>query len=454
LRKIFRVDMYGNVVADPDHTSDSALCWFDVDHCFPWCRGGRSVQKNFAAVQWDANRRVKSDKLIQTLHKDKMSCGLQLEQFEALMEHVKNQDGRRRDTTADFDKVKYWLTTSPKSGKALSDFQGKFWAWKKSQNRSDGLACGQNLWDFFGHHFDEAAPVAGVAGVACTPAAPAGEDAAADHAHTTVDTHSLNAACEVPSVKISEIEPMPLPEFQLDETGVWRRRTGRVGHVFHVERSTTSRAKCRRCGNIVQKGDIRIGFPMHDRRGDDGAVTGWKHLKCSRVSSSECPVMDDVWVSGWDALSEKERSIVQDELCRKDAPSDSQLDSEEVECGSGGVMAAGVKPVALFPAAQKRNTECDTPPPLPSAGSLPPTRPPNELTCLKVQVRSNLVEVSGRATYSVKDSLRTLGFVWEPSETRKCWSKTFADDTDKNRLLSLVQELATGHSLQYTYEKI
>jgi len=161
LRKIFRVDMYGNVVADPDHTSDSALCWFDVDHCFPWCRGGRSVQKNFAAVQWDANRRVKSDKLIQTLHKDKMSCGLQLEQFEALMEHVKNQDGRRRDTTADFDKVKYWLTTSPKNGVALSNFQGKFSAWKKSQNRSDGFACGQNLWDFFEHHFDEAAPVAG-----------------------------------------------------------------------------------------------------------------------------------------------------------------------------------------------------------------------------------------------------------------------------------------------------
>jgi hypothetical protein len=65
------------------------------------------------------------------------------------------------------------------------------------------------------------------------------------------------------------------------------------------------------------------------------------------------------------------------------------------------------------------------------------------------------VEVRGRATYSVKDSLKTLGFVWEPSETRKCWSKTFAssDEADKNRLLSLVQELATGHSLQYSFEK-
>jgi hypothetical protein len=172
LRNIFRVDMYGNVVAHPDHTSDSALCWFDVDHCFPWCRGGRSVKENFAAVQWDANRRVKSDKLIQTLHKDKMSCGLQLEQFEVLMEHVKNQSGRSRKKKADFDKVKYWLTTSPKNGEALSDFQGKFSAWKKSQTRSDGKKSGKNLWDFFGNHFDEAAPVAGVAGVHGTSATP------------------------------------------------------------------------------------------------------------------------------------------------------------------------------------------------------------------------------------------------------------------------------------------
>ena len=36
----FRVDMYGNVVSI--HASDGALCKFDVDHIFPWSRGGRS----------------------------------------------------------------------------------------------------------------------------------------------------------------------------------------------------------------------------------------------------------------------------------------------------------------------------------------------------------------------------------------------------------------------------
>ena len=59
------------------------------------------------------------------------------------------------------------------------------------------------------------------------------------------------------------------------------------------------RAKCRRCGKPIQKGHLRIGFPMHDARGDEGAVTGWNHLNCSRLSLAECPSMDDTWVSGW-----------------------------------------------------------------------------------------------------------------------------------------------------------
>lgn len=95
------------------------------------------------------------------------------------------------------------------------------------------------------------------------------------------------------------------------------------------------RARCRRCGTAVGKGKIRIGFPMHDSRGEDGAVTGvfqqaksrlcachlrlslradaatalappltlaragWNHLSCSRISAAEWPGMDAVWASGW-----------------------------------------------------------------------------------------------------------------------------------------------------------
>ena len=124
--KIFRVDMYGNVVADPLLFSDSALCAFDVDHIFCWSRGGRSVRANFAAVQWDANRRVKRDELVQALNPAQMACGLAPEQFKALMEFAETRAGgssNRRDVQHEQDRVKSWLTSGPRKGQALSNFR-------------------------------------------------------------------------------------------------------------------------------------------------------------------------------------------------------------------------------------------------------------------------------------------------------------------------------------------
>jgi SNF2 family DNA or RNA helicase len=84
---------------------------------------------------------------------------------------------------------------------------------------------------------------------------------------------------------------------------------------------------------------------MHDTRGDDGAVTGWNHLNCSRLSSAECPTMDEDWVSGWELLSELERKSVQDELGRPDAPADSELDSMDDgrESGKGAANATATR---------------------------------------------------------------------------------------------------------------
>ena len=52
-----RCDAYGNVVAL--HAKGDAVCSFDVDHIFPWSRGGLSVPVNLMAVYWGANRHVK-----------------------------------------------------------------------------------------------------------------------------------------------------------------------------------------------------------------------------------------------------------------------------------------------------------------------------------------------------------------------------------------------------------
>ena len=160
-------------------------------------------------------------------------------------------------------------------------------------------------------------------------------------------TKSLTGSLKLVTSKKQAALPEPMPEFRFDPDGVWRRTAGKSGHVLRVEHSPTSRARCRRCGTAVAKGELRIGFPMHDSRGEDGAVTGWNHLNCSRVSVGECPVMDSTWLSGWEGLSKLQRSRVQHELTREDAPADSELDEDE-PAGPANASAARMRaPAAL-----------------------------------------------------------------------------------------------------------
>lgn len=137
----YRVDMYGNVVSI--EASDGALCKFDVDHIFPWSRGGRSVNSNFVACQYDANRRVKNDALVQSLRAEDMACGLSPEQFKALMTYAEVKGGRsRRDVTWAKDKVEQWLLQGPRKGFSLGNFR----------NDVNGTVDGEVLWSFFSAH--------------------------------------------------------------------------------------------------------------------------------------------------------------------------------------------------------------------------------------------------------------------------------------------------------------
>jgi hypothetical protein len=76
----FKCDRYGNVICLREtaggRANDGALTFFDVDHIFPWSRGGRSRLDNFEAVQCTANRHVKCDNLVQMLNPRDMNCGL------------------------------------------------------------------------------------------------------------------------------------------------------------------------------------------------------------------------------------------------------------------------------------------------------------------------------------------------------------------------------------------
>jgi hypothetical protein len=149
-RDVFKVDMYGNVVAKG--ASDGALCFFDVDHVFPWSRGGRSVMSNFEAVQCFANRSVKSDRLHPTILDSEILVGLTLPELQGLLALVK---GRGRNFKRKHDDLMAWLCNTPMKGRSLgAGFRGaveccegdagKLFRWfLKRQHEDDTLLYGE-----------------------------------------------------------------------------------------------------------------------------------------------------------------------------------------------------------------------------------------------------------------------------------------------------------------------
>jgi hypothetical protein len=126
----FRVDMWGNMICLPKTAGgladNESLCFFDVDHTFPFSRGGRSVLKNFEALQCCANRWVKSDRLVQTLDPRAMLCGISAAQLLALVQWVEGGDEgevKRKDVQALYRTIEGWLTVPPGHGTTFRKFQ-------------------------------------------------------------------------------------------------------------------------------------------------------------------------------------------------------------------------------------------------------------------------------------------------------------------------------------------
>jgi hypothetical protein len=155
----FRVDMWGNMICLPTtakggRADNESLCFFDVDHTFPWSRGGRST--NFAGVQWGANNK-KRDKIIQGMDlgpecASKLQVGLSPDAFVTLFMFCDQVlPHTRQNVRALQDRAVYFLRGSPMVGQAKVNLA-------ETLGHDDEKALASldpaRLWELFDQHMN------------------------------------------------------------------------------------------------------------------------------------------------------------------------------------------------------------------------------------------------------------------------------------------------------------
>jgi hypothetical protein len=89
----FRCDGYGNVVAAK--AKNHSLCGYDIDHAFPWSRGGLSEMENARALHAGANRHRNGSRII--IARERMKTGLTPADlrnlFDAVLASVRERTG-------------------------------------------------------------------------------------------------------------------------------------------------------------------------------------------------------------------------------------------------------------------------------------------------------------------------------------------------------------------------
>ncbi|KPI83412.1 putative DNA repair protein [Leptomonas seymouri] len=119
------------------------------------------------------------------------------------------------------------------------------------------------------------------------------------------------------------------PDLTLNEKGVWRLATKKE-HVYNyiVQKAPTARARCRKCSQLVQKGELRIGIPIRHCAGDNGWISAWQHLSCTRIAE-ECTYPLDM--QGFTNLTQEEQELVKKEVTSTAVPEHLQpLDPDDL----------------------------------------------------------------------------------------------------------------------------
>jgi len=139
--KPYRLDYYGNVIS---LTADkNSLVGFDLDHKFPWSRGGRSKIHNLMCCQSMANRFIKRDELIPCLSATKMACGLQLSQLFGIVKYcLDSSDNHRGNLSNLLTKFVKYIETEPTYSKRSG-------SWVTFQKETNGSTDGGFLLSYF-----------------------------------------------------------------------------------------------------------------------------------------------------------------------------------------------------------------------------------------------------------------------------------------------------------------
>jgi len=127
---------------------------------------------------------------------------------------------------------------------------------------------------------------------------------------------------------------------QEDMSGLSKKeKDGLVSCAMFCQYATTGRARCRRCGEDIQKGDLRLGYPFRWRQADD-CYTLYIHPECYESSVFGIKEKDlRKKIYGYEALNNTERARLWKEMRSEGrmAKADKEGANATAEYSSGSV---------------------------------------------------------------------------------------------------------------------
>lgn len=110
-------------------------------------------------------------------------------------------------------------------------------------------------------------------------------------------------------------------------------RKGRPS-LLQVSKAPTGRAGCRKCGENIDKGAIRVGSPIKWRGGHPGGwISAWTHLACTRLEEEHRSIPKEELkplLTGLETIEDEEEvDRILGELCKEEGPQLATIDPND-----------------------------------------------------------------------------------------------------------------------------